>query len=116
MEMLKRFDDSRLMFYEQFEISKIIKNSKFKANALLNLVNLYLNKTKIDSTLSILELASKQVTPNTGLRTQDHIELVQMLRQLFDIYQVTFLSSFLAKLSLKSNIKISLISNHLSLM
>lgn len=90
MEMLKRFDDSRLMFYEQFEISKLIKNSKFKANALLNLVNLYLNKTKIDSNYSMLELASR---PNSRLRSAqqanspEHIELVHMLRQLFDIYQ-----------------------------
>ena len=87
--MLKRFDDSRLMFYEQFEISKLIKNSKFKANALLNLVNLYLNKTKIDSHYSMLELASKSSSSlrAKSISTPDQVELVQMLRQLFGIYQ-----------------------------
>ena len=90
MEMLNRFDDSRLMFFEQFEISKLIKNSKFKANALLNLVNLYLNKTKIDSSSSVLEFSTKlnSLTNNNNVfKNPDHIELVQMLRQLFDIYQ-----------------------------
>lgn len=89
MEMLNRFDDSRLMFFEQFEISKLIKNSKFKANALLNLVNLYLNKTKIDSNSSVLEFSTKSnnLAKRHVFKNPDHVELVQMLRQLFDIYQ-----------------------------
>ncbi len=85
MEMLNRFDDSRLMFSEQLEISKMINNSKFKANALLNLVNLYLNQTKIDSAISILELANSK--PTSINATSEHLELVKMLRELFDIYQ-----------------------------
>ena len=74
MEMLERIDDARLMFLEQFEISKLIKNRKFKANALLNLVNLCLNKTKLDS-------ADAKKTP------REQAELISMLRELFDIYQ-----------------------------
>ena len=88
MEMLNRFDDSRLMFHEQFEISKLIKNSKFKANALLNLVNLYLNKTQIDSTLTLPDLDPKSRLFSIGLsKNADQIELLQMLRQLFAIYE-----------------------------
>jgi hypothetical protein len=43
MERLERYEDARLMFEEQVEISKLLgKSLKFRANSLLNLVNLHL--------------------------------------------------------------------------
>ena len=67
MEMLNKIDDAYLMFQEQYEISKLIKNLKFKANALLKLINLSLNRTKL--------------TKNERER-----DLIQMLKELFIIY------------------------------
>lgn len=43
MEKLMKFEDSLLMYHEQAEISKLLtKNLKYRANALLNLINLFL--------------------------------------------------------------------------
>lgn len=67
MEMLNKIDDAYLMFKEQYEISKLIKNLKFKANALLKLINLCLNRTNL----------TKNELQN---------ELIQMLKELFTIY------------------------------
>jgi tetratricopeptide (TPR) repeat protein len=67
MEMLNKIDDAYLMFQEQYEISKLIKNLKFKANALLKLINLCLNRTNL----------TKNELQN---------ELIQMLKELFAIY------------------------------
>jgi tetratricopeptide (TPR) repeat protein len=44
MERMEKFDEARSMFAEQVEISKLLgKSLKFRANSLLNIVNLYLN-------------------------------------------------------------------------
>ena len=109
MEMLNKYEDARLMFLEQLEISKLVNNLKFKANALLNLVNLYLNKSKLvenstndmKSTLAVPDpienmaflnenkdnLGNEEKTNPQQTSKNDQIELIQMLNKLFQVYK-----------------------------
>ncbi len=79
MEMLNKTDDAYLMFEEQYEMSKLIRNLKFKANALLNLINLNLNRIKHYQQ----ETGSES---NTVEHEKLNKKLIQMLQELFTIY------------------------------
>ncbi|RNA23122.1 Tetratricopeptide repeat 28 [Brachionus plicatilis] len=78
MEMMNKTDEALLMFKEQYEISKLLKNLKSQANALLNLVNIYLTKcpTGENQVPSLKE--SKEGTSQS--------ELINLLLELNQVY------------------------------
>lgn len=75
MEMMNKTDEALQMFKEQYEISKLLKNLKSQANALLNLVNIYLNKSRSSENL---ESDSNQES--------NQVELISLLNELNQVY------------------------------
>ncbi|CAF0924045.1 unnamed protein product [Brachionus calyciflorus] len=95
MEMLNKTDEAILMFKEQYEISKLLKNLKSQANALLNLVNIYLNKSKVNENL-LSNLKEQKTDLNQTELINLLIELNQVYVQLDDLNGQFFTSQCLA--------------------
>jgi len=85
MELLGKVDDASLMFHEQCEISKLLQNPKFKTNALLNLVNLYLNKLKLVDEHNEQQYSNIRQSDTVSIE----IELTIVLNKLIELYKST---------------------------
>jgi tetratricopeptide (TPR) repeat protein len=87
MEILEKVDDASLMFREQYEIANQLNNPKFKTNALLNLVNLYLNKLKFSGEQQ--DHLGAYIGLSADSKTNYQMELTKALNQLIELYQKT---------------------------
>ena len=95
MEMMNKTEEALLMFKEQYEISKLLKNLKSQANALLNLVNIYLTKSRSNDNLES-NLRESKLEPDQNELINLLIELNQVYIELDDLNGQFFTSQCLA--------------------